>query len=822
MPAKGIGGNDVRCRCFINLKTFTMKQVCILLALVSHTGYTYAQNSLRGTVTGTNEESLTGAYVFLKNTYYQTVTDNDGVFVFNGLQPGTYQLIISYVGYEEHIVPVDVRGNTMVEIRMKESALVSDAVVISAVRARQNTPSTFSILTKADINRKNLAQDLPYMLGHEPSVVTTSDAGAGVGYTGLRIRGSDITRINVTINGIPLNDPESHAVYWVDIPDFASSINSLQIQRGVGSSTNGAGAFGASMNLETNTFQAKPFGIVSLGAGSFNTWKTSFQAGTGLINNHWYFEGRGSAIGSDGYIDRASSKLSSFFMQGGYYDDKTMVKILAFGGREKTYQAWYGVDAYTMENDRTFNYAGAIYDDNWNVVDYYDNQTDNYRQDHYQLHISRKLSNALHLNLAGHYTPGSGYYEEYQQNEPFADYGLNDLYFGRDSVPNGSSYDYFYHDTISTTDLIRRRWLDNRYYGLTWSLRYKQKKTDLVIGGAINKFDQARHFGEIIWAEFASQSPMEYEYYNNTSFKTDFNVFTKAAWSPVEALTLYADLQYRTITYKVHGIESHLNSVAVNEAFHFFNPKAGISYNTNAGTIYASYSIAHREPIRDDYIDAEVGYKPKPETLRNIELGIRKSEATFQYAVNYYLMNYVNQLILTGEINDDGAFIRKNTGKSYRTGVEISGGLKPVNFAEISGNVSMSLNRTEYRQANEEDSVVNFENSPISFSPGVVAGGQLRLFPVKNLELHWLLKYVGKQYLDNTGNEGLKLDPYLINDARIAYLISKDNLPAIEITLMVNNIFDVGYESNGSVYDGNAYYYPQAGINFMAGINFKF
>jgi iron complex outermembrane receptor protein len=799
-----------------------MKQVCILLALVCFSWQAGAQFSLRGTVTGHEREILTGAYVVINSTYYQTTTNGKGEFSFSGIKPGTYEVKVSYVGYETYISIVEVTGDTQVDISLKESPVVGDAVIISAVRASRNTPTTFTTMNKEEIIRRNQAQDLPYLLNLEPSVVATSDAGAGVGYTGMRIRGSDITRINVTINGIPLNDPESHAVYWVDLPDFASSVNSLQLQRGVGSSTNGAGAFGASMNLETNSIQSKPFGIVSLGAGSFSTCKASFQVGTGLIKDHWYFEGRGSALGSDGYIDRATSDLTSYFMQGGYYDEKTLVKVVVFGGVEKTYQAWYGIDAATMAADRTFNYAGAIYDANWNVTGYYNNQTDNYRQNHYQLHISRQLSEVLSLNLSGHYTLGDGYYEEYKQDQPFADYGLNDLYFGKDSIPDETGYQHFYHDTINTTDLIRRRWLNNGYYGATWSLSYRKKKIDLVIGGALNKYDKAKHFGEIIWAEFASQCPKDCEYYNNKSFKTDFNAFTKVAWSPLPALTIYADLQYRNITYKAKGIESHLNPVAIDESFHFINPKAGISYVTKAGTLYASYGIAHREPIRDDYIDAKPGEKPKAESLGNLEMGVRRSETGFQYMANFFLMNYIDQLVLTGEINDDGAYIRKNAGKSYRTGIELSGAVKPSTYFEISGNFSYSVNKTDYLQVDGEDQITTFNNKDISFSPRIVASGQFRLFPVKNFELNWIMKYVSKQFLDNTGNDDLMLDQYLVNDARVAYLVSAEKLPDIEFTVTVNNLFNRLYESNGYVYDNMPYYYPQAGTNFMAGMIVKF
>ncbi len=504
-----------------------MKQVIALLVSVCLSAQTYAQYSLRGTVTDNTHQPLAGAQVILKNTYFRTVTDNQGHFQFSGIKRGNYVLLTSFVGFETRQDSVNISGDQNLELALKESAFVTDAVIISAVRATQNTPTTFSTIGKEEIERQNLAQDLPYLLANEPSVVATSDAGTGVGYTGLRIRGSDITRINVTINGIPLNDPESHAVYWVDIPDFASSVNSLQLQRGVGSSTNGAGAFGASMNLETNTIQSKPSAVISAAAGSFGTYRTTFQAGTGLLKNHWYFEGRGSSIGSDGYIDRASSKLNSFFMQGGYTSDKTLVKAVVFGGSEKTYQAWYGIDAATMKTDRTFNWAGAVFNDDGSMW-FYNNQTDNYKQNHYQLHLSHQLSKTLSVNLSGHYTYGRGYYEEYAEDQNFSDYGLPNLYFGKDSLFQNNAYQYFYHDTITQTDLIRRRWLDNHYYGTTWSVRSKHDKTEFILGGAWNKYADARHYGEIIWAEYAAGTKPGDTYYDNTGYKTDFNLFPES------------------------------------------------------------------------------------------------------------------------------------------------------------------------------------------------------------------------------------------------------------------------------------------------------
>ncbi len=798
-----------------------MKQLVTLLACACLSLQALAQFSLSGKITDAEHGALPGAYVTMKDTYYQTITDNQGNFILTGIRKGDYELQISYIGFEMIRKLVSISKNITLDLTMKESAVVADAVIVSAIRASENTPTTYTTVGKEEITRQNLVQDLPYILGNQTSVVATSDAGTGIGYTGLRIRGSDATRINVTINGVPLNDPESHAVYWVDVPDFASSVNSLQLQRGVGSSTNGAGAFGASMNFETNAIKPEPFGVITAAAGSYGTYRTSFQAGTGLIRDHWYLEGRGSKIGSDGYIDRASSKLSSFFLQGGYTGNKTLIKALAFGGNEKTYQAWYGIDGQTMQHDRTFNWAGAVFEDDGTLW-FYDNQTDNYKQDHYQLHLSHRFSGTFSLNLSGHYTYGRGYYEEYRQDEPFSDYGMHNLYFGRDSVLIIPGYRYFYHDSVTTTDLVRRRWLDNHYFGTTWSVRNRRNKTDIVLGGAWNKYDNARHYGEVIWAEYAGDGRPGDNYYNNTGFKNDFNLFLKTAWSPLRPLTIYGDVQYRRIRYQAEGVESSLEPFRIDENFNFFNPKLGLSYELKAGTLYASYGMAHREPIRDDYLDAAPGEKPEPEILGDLEVGFRKTGPKVSYALNYYLMNYHNQLVLTGEINDDGAYIRRNTGKSYRTGVELEGGYAFSSNISLDGNLSLMSAKTNYREANDQGSISEFRHVDLSFSPRVTGGLGLRISPARNLECDWRIKYVSRQFLGNTGNEALTLDSYASSDLRIGYLLSLPEFAQVEFSLVIMNLFNAIYESNGYVYDDTPYFYPQAGIHAIGGITLKF
>jgi len=820
MPAKGIGGNAMRCPRLIRNKILNeMKQVIIILAFVFMAWRADAQFSITGTVRDGDGKVLTGANVIIKNTYLGTTTDPEGFFSLSGLKAGEYTIQVTYVGFQPAEERVRLDGHRQLEFILQRSTVMGEEVVVSAVRATQNTPTTFSLVTEEELTRENLGRDLPYLIAHEPSVVTTSDAGTGIGYTGIWIRGSDMTRINVTINGIPVNDPESHYVFWVDLPDLAGSVNSLQIQRGVGSSTNGAGAFGASINIETNAVKRNPYGELSACYGSFNTWKNSMKFGTGLMHDHWYIDGRASFIASDGYVDRAKAGLKSFFLQGGYYGEKTRVKAIVFTGMEKTYQAWYGVDEQTLDSARTFNWAGAVFSDD-GILRYYDNQVDQYQQDYYQIHFSRQLNADFSFNLAGHYTYGRGYYEEYMQHQSFADYGLSALYFGADSILTGDTWNYFYRDTVNITDLIRRRWLDNHFYGLTYSVHYKHNKTDFTLGGAVNKYGNARHFGEMIWAEFASQAEIDHVFYDNAADKADRNVFLKVIYTPGDRLSLYGDVQYRNITYHASGEELYAQPVGIDEAFHFFNPKAGITYDIpSIGTLYASYSIANREPIRDDYIDAPEGEKPEHETLHNLETGIRKKAGHYRFAGNIYMMYYSNQLVLTGEINDVGAFIRKNTGKSYRTGVELSGAGSLGTHIVLNGNLSVSRNKTSHKQLNTEGIMESFDRSDISFSPWLITYLQISYIPVKQAEIALSGKYVSKQYLDNTQDPELALDDYLISDLRLGY---KAHLPVIrelELILSINNLFNQLYESNGYVYDGNPYFYPQAGINFQAGIS---
>lgn len=676
-----------------------------------------------------------------------------------------------------------------------------DEVLVSAVRVSSKAPVAFSNVSKEELASRNLGQDIPVLLNYLPSVVTTTEAGNGVGYTGIRVRGSDATRVNVTINGIPYNDSESQGTFWVNMPDFVSSVENLQLQRGVGTSTNGAGAFGASLNMLTDNYSKKSTGEISSSFGSFNTNKNTVKFSTGLMNDHFEIAGRLSTLKSDGYVDRASSDLKSYFLQGTYVGKTTLIKALAFGGKEKTYQAWYGVDAATLETDRTFNYAGMFTDESGNTR-FYDNQTDNYQQDHYQLHWNEKIAENWHTNLAFHYTKGKGYYEEYQEDQSFLDYGLEPIA----EAP-----------TVTTTDLIRQKWLDNDFYGTTFSANYKKEKLDVIFGGAYNRYE-GDHFGKVIWARFASQSEMGDHYKDDFSTKNDGNVFAKVNYQLLDRLSVYGDLQYRNVHYKANGDDTGL----VNDNFNFFNPKAGVTFDVNKqNAVYFSYARANREPNRTDYENGS----PKPEKLNDFELGWRLRETNYQVNVNGYYMGYKDQLVLTGELDDEGSPIRKNSGDSYRMGIEVDAAVKFLEKWTISPNVTLSSNKNvDFFSEDETGTLVNLGNTNIAYSPELIAGNVLTFAPIKPLKLSWLSKFVSEQYLNNIDDENSRLKDYFVNDLNATYEFkTKSVFKSIVVNVLANNIFNVDYVSNGADYGGGyIYYFPQAGANFLAGVTLKF
>ena len=685
-----------------------------------------------------------------------------------------------------------------------------DGVLVSAVRANAKQPVSFTDMEKEELSERNLGQDIPVLMNYLPSVVTTTDAGNGVGYTGIRVRGSDATRVNVTINGIAYNDSESHGTYWVNMPDFVSSVENLQLQRGVGTSTNGAGAFGASLNMLTDSYSEKSNGEISNSIGSFNTHKHTVKFSTGLMNDRFELAGRLSKINSDGYIDRASSDLKSYFLQGTYVGKTTLLKALVFGGKEVTYQSWNGIDAETLENDRTFNSAGMFTDEFGNTR-FYDNETDNYQQDHAQLHWNEKVNSNWSTNIALHYTKGKGYYENYKEDADFAEYGLAPV--------TGQT----------STDLIRQKWLDNDFYGTTFSANYKNNKLDLIFGGAWNKYD-GLHFGKVIWARYASTSELGDKYYNDRAVKTDGNLFAKASFKVTKYINLYADLQMRRVNYKADAPETG----KVDDTFNFFNPKTGITFTVNErNNLYASYARANREPNRTDYENGS----PRPERLDDFELGWRYNTPKIKLNVNGYLMLYTDQLVLTGALDDVGSPIRENSGNSYRLGVEADATVVILDKLTIRPNITLSVNKNDNFVFQRDGELQNLGDTDIAYSPSVIAGNVLSFVPVKNVQLSFLSKFVGEQYMGNIDSETSKLDAYFVNDFSVNWEIKpKAIFNSIIITGLVNNVFNYEYVSNGYFYTYDddwstpgsittiegAGYYPQAGRNVMLGATLKF
>ena len=687
---------------------------------------------------------------------------------------------------------------TLAQEKPKDTTRVNqlDEVLVSAIRVNSKTPVSFSNLSKKEIQNRNLGQDIPILMNYMPSVVTTSDAGNGVGYTGIRVRGSDATRVNVTINGIPYNDSESHGTFWVNMPDFASSLQSVQLQRGVGTSTNGSGAFGASLNMLTDSYSEKASGEISNSFGSFNTRKHTVKFSTGLLNDHFEIAGRVSTLNSDGYIDRASSDLKSYFLQGTYVGTTTLIKALAFGGNEKTYQSWNGIDGETMLTNRTFNSAG-IFTDEAGQTRFYDNETDNYQQDHYQLHWNEKLAANWNTNLAFHYTKGKGYYENYKEDGDFSSYGLTPI------AINGTS--------INMTDLIRQKWLDNDFYGTTFSANYQSNKLDFIFGGSYNKYE-GNHFGKVIWARYAGPSELGDRYYEDRATKTDGTAFAKANYQVNDQWSLFGDLQIRNVNYKANSDETGV----VNDTFSFFNPKAGLNYTVNSkNNVYFSYARANREPNRTDYEGGNV----KPEKLNDFELGWRYLSDKVQLNTNFYYMAYQDQLILTGTLDDVGNPIRSNSEKSYRLGVEVDVAIILSSTFSLRPNLTLSRNKNIDLAVSGQ----NYGTKDISYSPSVIAGNSLIYKPTESLQIIWLQKYVGQQYMNNIESPEAKLADYFINDLNVTYEIKpKSVFKSIVFKGLVNNIFDKKYISNGYMWDIYPYYYPQAGTNLLAGITLLF
>ena len=693
-----------------------------------------------------------------------------------------------------------------------------EQVYLNGVRVRADSPITHSNLTKQDLAKRNLGQDIPVLLNYLPGVVTTSDAGAGVGYTGIRVRGSDATRVNVTINGIPYNDSESQGTFWVNLPDFASSIESLQLQRGVGSSTNGSGSFGASLNIDTDRSSKEAYAQIANSYGSFDTRKHSVKFSTGLLNDRVEISGRVSNITSDGYIDRASSDLKSYFLQGSYKTDNTFIKALVFGGREVTYQSWFGIDEQTLNTNPTFNPAG-MYSDGDGTVRFHQNQVDDYDQDHYQLIWNERYNNNWSTSATLNYTKGSGFFEEYKEDASLDFHGLLPV------TIDG--------ETSAESDLVRRRWLENNFYALSANANYKDENWDTTTG-VFYSYYQGLHFGEVIWATNFTGPNLGDRYYSGTGDKHEFTTFSKASYKINNSWSVFGDLQMRIVNYKTAGLTSDKVNMVVDEQYEFFNPKFGASYSLNQGNqLYVSYGRASREPRRSDF---EQGVFT-PEILDDYELGWRFTGKNNTLSANLYYMDYKDQLVLTGQLDDSGGFIRETSGNSYRAGLEVEGDFRVLQQLHVRPNIALSSNKNKDYTTSRDGELVNLGTTNISFSPSFIAGNSIDYSPTQNLQIALLSKYVGDQYLGNIDSQTSKLDAYFLNDFSVNYTITNVSFAkSLVLQGLVNNIFDVKYISNGYFYTYDddfstpgtvttiegAGFYPQAGINFLVGATLNF
>ncbi|MFT4877984.1 MAG: iron complex outermembrane receptor protein [Flavobacteriales bacterium] len=865
---------------------------------------------------------LIGVNVQLGGTRMGAVTDADGNYELLSVTPGNYNLEVTYLGFEQSTRNIELKEGEEVEANFKMiksadnnpvldvSRTMLDLIPlinlpfaeITSIEAPRYGVFSNSTVTQEDIAPLNNGQDLPYMLRFTPSVVTTSDAGAGIGYTGMRIRGTDQSRINVTINGIPYNDPESQGVFWVNLPDFATSADRIQIQRGVGTSTNGAGAFGGSVSVNNMSIDNESYAQIMSGVGSFNTFRNSVSFGTGKVNDTWSMEGRLSQITSDGYVDRASSDLKSYFLAGEWNPGMFFVKAVVFGGKERTYQSWYGTPESRIDGDEEGMLSHAAnngYSDaqTENLLNsgrtynfyLYENEVDDYAQDHYQLHAGGNYRN-FKFNVAGHYTYGRGHFEQFRDGDDFSDYGLNPIIvdasqqfsdgLNSDGDPISTSFETnyawdeieFQYDVvndangdpitngtgdfllnsvaqISSTDVIRRRWLENDFYGATYSVEYdkriNQNQLKVILGGAYNEYD-GDHYGELIWMEHSNDTQNGDFYYFNNGFKTDFNSYLKANYLINQKLAVYGDLQFRNVTYSVTGIDEDLQALNVNDTLQFVNPKFGASmWVTPKTQVYGSYAKGNREPSRSDYVDAPEGVEPKHESMDNIELGLRRVSSNYTLSVNLYSMEYTDQLVLTGELNDVGTPIRTNVDQSYRRGVEAG-----INWKLLNNKLDLGVNGTysQNKIVNFTEQVIAydadfnfigyqeelFEESDISFSPELIAAAlvsyQFLDRAHQKAEVGWQTKYVGEQYLDNTSNSDRAIGAYLVNDFRLTYSIVECCFSELSLNFVVNNVLNEQYVNNGYTYSflvddtrvAEDFFYPQAGRNYMLGLTLKF
>lgn len=718
-------------------------------------------------------------------------------------------------------------------------------VEVLGTRATQNTPVAFSEITKQQLNRVNHGQDIPFLLSTMPSVLTTSDAGTGVGYTSIRVRGTDATRINVTANDIPMNDAESQALFWVDMPDFASNLRDIQVQRGVGTSTNGAGAFGATVNMRTQSFSMIPGAEISGSYGSYNTNKETVKFGTGLLGGHWVFDGRLSHISSDGYRDRAATKMWSYFDQAGYFYNTGSLRFISFGGRERTYHAWDGISQSKLETDRTYNPNGEIKDDNGHVVGFYKNQNDYYDQFNFQLIWAHNFNALWHLNVAGHYTDGYGYYEEYKNKRTLEEYALKPFYI------DGTK--------VKKSDLIRQKIVDSGFGGGVFSLRYTGDRLAATLGGGVNRYANTHH-GEVIWVKnYVGDLAPNHEYYRNKSRKTDLNFYLKGDYRIVDGLNAFADLQYRYVNYTIDGendnwdwtaTPGHMQALNIDDSFNFFNPKVGLRYDINRNhAVYASFSVGHKEPTRNNYTDGLFNVTPKSERLMDYELGYNLRSERFSAGLNFYYMKYKDQLVLNGKLNEIGEPMAENVPDSYRMGVELTAGVKFTDWLRWDINGTLSKNKikdyvgyvSDFNADTWDDlytqTAIEKGTTTIAFSPTFM-GNSVLAFDYKGFQAQYTLQYVSRQYLDNFENKDDSLDPYCVSHLNLAYTFHLPSMKALTLGCTIYNLFNTKYETNGysqtvalykngdknnaATLASDPRFYPMAGTNVLAHVTFRF
>jgi iron complex outermembrane receptor protein len=788
-------------------------KVIIFSIFILLTAFSQAQEfTISGEVTS-GQKPIENALIYTKGEPYNTKSSENGNYKIT-LPKGEYVLVFAFGNKKEININLDQDQELNVDLADAQETL--DEVLVQSVRVDADSPITHSNLESEEIKKRNLGQDIPILMSYEPAVVSTSDAGNGVGYTSIRVRGSDATRVNVTLNGIPYNDQESQGTFWVNLQDFSSSVDKIQLQRGVGTSTNGSGAFGASMNISTRAVQDSAQARISNSYGSFNTRRQNVQFSTGLLNEHFEVAGRLSNIQSDGYVDRASSDLKSYFLHGAYKDENTLIKAVLFGGKETTYQSWNGIDRETLRDDRTFNPVGQYEDENGNIR-FYDNQVDNYSQDHYQLHWNQQYDKNWSSSFSLNYTYGRGYFEQYVED---ADLGFHEI--GPVDVGDQS---------IDNANLIRRRWLDNDYYVIKGDVNYQNDQIDVKAGVFFSRYD-GDHFGEVIWSQFAGNSEIRDRYYDGKGVKDEFTTYLKATWRIDDQWSVYGDLQERYVSYESTGLSDQKLPFNVDESYAFFNPKAGLTFQASANhQLYFSYGRANREPRRQDF---QIGIT-SAEKLDDFELGWRYQSEASVINANLYYMKYQDQLVLTGALDDVGNPIRETSGKSYRLGLEIEGSFQISDWLNISPNLALSRNKNRDFVASVDGELRELGETNVSFSPEIIAGNQLNFLLTDEFQINLLSKYVGEQYMSNMDSEASLLDDFFYTDINLVYQI-KDILffDTLRFNALINNVFDAKYASNGYFFTfdtqengmtqtvENARFYPQAGINFLGGVTLEF